>query len=96
MQQPMDLAELRARYEVVRKSEYFPAVLGAVAGGLTGALMAGLIAGSRRGEEKVVRVQETDGEQGRMILGLSPRDIIQLVTVVTSLARQAQEWRKES
>jgi hypothetical protein len=48
MQQPMDLAELRARYEIVRHSEYFPAVLGAVAGGLTGALMAGLIAGSRR------------------------------------------------
>lgn len=96
MQQPMDLAELRARYDDVRRSEYFPAILGAVAGGLTGALMAGLISGSRRGGEKVVRVQETNGEQARMILGLSPRDIIQLVTVVTSLARQVQDWRKET
>lgn len=96
MQQPMDLEELRARFEVVRRSEYFPAVLGAVAGGLSGALMAGLISGTRRSAEKTARAQETAAEQPRVFLGLSPRDIVQLVTVVTSLARQVQEWRKES
>ncbi len=31
MQQPVDLQELEARFQVIRRSEYFPAILGAVA-----------------------------------------------------------------
>jgi hypothetical protein len=94
MQQSMDLTELRARYEIVRRSEYFPAILGAVAGGLTGALMAGMIAGARRGASDSGRgVETTAGRPGTM-LGLSLRDLIQLITVVAALARQLREWRE--
>jgi hypothetical protein len=96
MEQPMDLAELRARYEIVRRSEYFPAILGGVAGGLSGALMAGLIAGSRRGSSDSGRERESAAERSGSLLGLSAKDMIQLVTVVVSLARQLREWRDQS
>ncbi len=102
MQQPMQLAdlkdkinvqELQARFETVRRSEYFPAILGAVAGGLTGAVMAGLISGSRK--EETVRIERTDaaGQKG-IILGFSAKDLVQLTTVVAGLVRQMQEWRQ--
>lgn len=94
MQQPMDLAELRARYEVVRRSEYFPAILGAVAGGLTGALMAGLIAGSRRGPAEPHRERESTGDRPSLLFGLSAKDMVQLTGVVAALARQLREWRE--
>jgi len=93
MQQPMDLAELRARFEIVRRSEYFPAILGAVAGGLTGALMAGLIAGSRRGSSDSGRERDSAQGQPSFLFGLSARDLMQLVTVAASLARQLRQWR---
>jgi hypothetical protein len=95
MQQPMDLTELRERYEIVRRSEYFPAILGAVAGGLAGALIAGLIAGGRRGSGR--SDHERDGVDSRAgtWIGLSAKELIQLVTVVASLARQLREWRQE-
>jgi hypothetical protein len=96
MQQPMDLTELRARYEIVRRSEYFPAILGAVAGGLTGALMAGLIAGSRRGSSHPDRERDDAAERSGSVLGLSAKELIQLVTVVATLARQLREWRQQS
>ena len=95
MQQPMDMAELRARYEIVRRSEYFPAILGAVAGGLTGALMAGLIAGSRGGSSDSGRRGEASTERSGSRLALSARDLIQLLPVVASLARQLREWREQ-
>ena len=94
MQEPMDLAELRARFDIVRRSEYFPAILGAVAGGLSGALMAGLIAGGKRGSADSGRERESTAGQPSLIFGLTARDLLQLVTVFASLARQMREWRK--
>lgn len=96
MQQPMDLTELRARYEIVRRSEYFPAILGAVAGGLTGALMAGLIAGSRRGSRHSEHERDVAAGRSGSVFGLSAKELIQLVTVVATLARQLREWREQS
>lgn len=96
MQQPMDLTELRARFEIVRRSEYFPAVLGAVAGGLTGALMAGLIAGGMRGPSRAGVVRDGVAGASSAVFGLSAKDVIQLFTVVAALARQMREWREQS
>lgn len=93
MQEPMNLAELRARFEIVRRSEYFPAILGAVAGGLSGAIMAGLIAGAKREAGDSGRSRESPTGQPGFILGLSAKDLLQLISVVASLARQMREWR---
>ncbi len=93
MNQPLDLDQLQAQFEKVRHSEYFPAILGAVAGGLTGAIMAGIIAGGRR----TVEVKhETVPESSGIAFGLSARDLVQLGTVVASLARQIRDWREQS
>jgi hypothetical protein len=89
----MNLAELRARFEIVRRSEYFPAILGAVAGGLSGAMMAGLIAGGKRQAGDSGRSPESPAGQPGFVLGLSARDLVQLISVVASLARQMREWR---
>ena len=92
MQTSLDLDQLKARFEVVRHSEYFPAMLGAVAGGLTGALMAGLISNGRRRAE----AEEKTGAADRgIVLGFSAKDLLQLVTVVASLARQLRDWREQ-
>lgn len=91
MQQRLDLQELEARFQVVRQSEYFPAILGAVAGGLTGAIMAGLIAGGRRSSAKG---EEGGGTRQGVLLGFSPRDMLELATIAASLARQLREWQR--
>lgn len=91
----IDVGELQARFESLRKSEYFPAVLGAVAGGLTGALMAGVISSGKKTEKVVV---SSAGESSRhaMFLGMSPKELVQLATVVTGLVRQMQDWRQQN
>lgn len=75
----------------IRKSEAYPAILGAVAGGIAGALMAAIIAGGRSarrtGDEKTL------GTSARP--GWSPRDFVQLATVVAGLAKQFQTWSQE-
>lgn len=83
---------------VVRKSEAYPALIGGVAGGVAGALMAVIIArrviSSRPATvEETVKVARSDGSAG-----WSLREVVQLATVVASLAKQAQDWyasRKE-
>ncbi len=82
----------------IRKSEAYPALIGGVAGGIAGALMAVIIAGrmtsSRRAAvEETVQVSKADGRGG-----WSLREVIQLATVIATLAKQAREWyspRKE-
>jgi prepilin signal peptidase PulO-like enzyme (type II secretory pathway) len=95
MRQSMDLAELRARYEIVRRSEYFPAIMGAVAGGLAGALIAGLIAGSRRSSGRSEHGRESAAARAGTLFGLTAREMVQLVAVVASLARQLRDWREQ-
>ncbi len=93
MQQSLDLDQLKARFEVVRRSEYFPAILGAVAGGLTGAIMAGLISSGRRSAE-AAEEERASAANNAIFLGFSAKDLLQLATVVASLARQLREWRE--
>ncbi len=93
MQQPMNREELEARFNELRKSEFFPAIMGAVAGGLTGALMAGLISSSRR--KVIVEEHQTPADQG-VVLGFSAKDILQLATIVVGLVKQMRDWRDQS
>ena len=93
----INLPELQARFETVRQSQYFPAILGAVAGGLTGAVMAGLIAGRSRGDDHPVREEAVESSPRQtVLLGFTLSELMQLVTVVASLARQLREWRDQS
>ncbi len=89
------MEQVKTRFEEVRRSEYFPAILGAVAGGVTGALMGGIM--SRGGKTQVVVQKEEDGKSAQqgVLLGYSPKELIQLVTVVAGLAKQFQEWRAQ-
>lgn len=98
MQQSFDLSELEARFQTIRHSEYFPAILGAVAGGLTGALMAALLAGGRRAASRVEEGETRSAADTKtgLLLGFSPRDLIQLATIVATLARQMREWQNKS
>jgi hypothetical protein len=95
MQQQLDSPELLARAgevaKEIRKSEAFPALMGAIAGGVAGALIAAIIAGrvsSRRADSGTGVGTEA---HGRWAL----RDVMQLLTVVATLAKQVQMWMKE-
>lgn len=85
----------RARLIVaeVRKSEAYPAILGAIAGGVAGALMAVIIAGGRSARRGSDESSKTLGASARP--GWSPRDVVQLATVVAALAKQVQSWYQE-
>ena len=91
----IDVEELQARFESLRKSEYFPAILGAVAGGLTGAVMAGLISGGKKTEKVVVSDSSERARQG-VVLGFTAKELVQFATVVAGLVRQMQDWRSQN
>ena len=95
MPQHIDAPELMARVgqvaKEVRKSDAYPALVGGIAGGVAGALIAGVIAGratARGGESTSIGAKESRG-------GWKIRDLVQLLTVMVTLARQMQEWMKE-
>ncbi len=101
MQQPANVSQLtnqlQARFETVRKSEYFPAILGAVAGGAIAAIIALLISSRGKVVKHVVVQEPGEGEkQGTTVLGFTLPEIMQLVTIVAQLARQLREWRDQS
>ena len=95
MQQHIDAPELIARVGEVakelRKSEAYPALIGGIAGGIAGALMAAIIAGhatSRRADSSSNEPKESRG-------GWKLRDLVQLLTITVTLAKQVQAWMKE-
>ncbi len=95
MEERMDAQELIGRIGDVlaelKKSDAYPAVVGGIAGGLAGALMAVIIAGrspARPAEKPAPAQSESRG-------GFAVRDLVQLVTVLAPLAKQAQAWLKE-
>jgi hypothetical protein len=95
MQQHIDAPELMARVgevaKEIRKSEAYPALVGGIAGGVAGALIAGVIAGratARGGEPTSNGAKESRG-------GWNMRDLVQLLTITVTLARQVQAWMKE-
>jgi len=82
------MVRVNAVAKEIRKSEAYPALIGGIAGGIAGALMAALIAGRR----PAVQSTPTNDRGGR---GWSLREVVQLITVVASLAKQVQAWSKE-
>ena len=87
----------RARLVVaeVRKSEAYPAIIGAIAGGIAGALIAALIAGSRSSRRADAERESVNPVRASARPSWSPRDVVQLVTVVAALVKQAQSWYRE-
>ena len=76
----------------LRKSEAYPAIVGGLAGGIAGAMMAAIIAGRKPSPRQVKAAVEKENKSG---LNLSLKDVMQLATVVASLAKQVQELRKK-
>ncbi len=95
MDDQFDTQALLVRAQVVaqqiRRSEAFPALIGGIAGGIAGALMAVMIAGrvAARRDDAAPRKKESPK------FAWSPREVVQLATVVASLAKQIQAWSKE-
>ena len=94
MQQHIDTSEMLERVgevaKEIRKSEAYPALIGGIAGGVAGALVAAIIAGRRPPPKP--STADDGGGHGR---GWSLRDLVQLATVVATLAKQVQAWMKE-
>lgn len=97
-QQQFDVQALMVRVTEVakelRKSEAYPAIVGGVAGGIAGAMIAAIIAGRRLAPSRQVTatVETASPKSG---INLSLKDLMQLITVVASLAKQVQEWTKK-
>ncbi len=95
-QQQFDAQGLMVRVTEVakelRKSEAYPAVVGGIAGGIAGAMIAAIIAGRKSSAREVTATVETEKKSG---LNMSLKDLMQLATVVASLAKQVQEWTKK-
>ncbi len=95
MQQHIDAPEMMARVGEVakelRNSEAYPALVGGVAGGIAGALIAAIIAGraTRRGGGSTSNGAKESGG------GWNIRDLVQLLTITVTLAKQVQAWMKE-
>ena len=94
MEEQLDTQAMLERAKLVaqqiRQSEAYPALIGGIAGGIAGALMAALIAGriaAPRGEDKP---REKESRKSNWSL----RELVQLATVVASLAKQVQAWSK--
>ena len=96
MQQQIDGREMMRRVGEVakelRKSEAYPALIGGVAGGIAGALMAAIIAGRASSSR---RAETASGEAKASRGGWALKDVVQLLTVVATLAKQVQGWLKE-
>ena len=95
MQQHIATSEMLARVgevaKEIRKSEAYPALIGGIAGGVAGALIAAVIAGratSRSGDSASNGAKESRG-------GWNIRDLVQLLTITMTLAKQVQAWMKE-
>jgi hypothetical protein len=71
----------------IRKSEAYPAILGALAGGIAGAMIAAIIAGrgSPRRAETTLAAKESKA-------GWNAKDLAQLVAVAAPLAKQIQAY----
>ncbi len=86
---PERLDELARR---VRKSEAYPAILGAIAGGIAGAFIALLITGMRSAGRSANSAETTAPTQARARGGWTPREVVELLTVGAAIAKQAREW----
>lgn len=92
----MDLEGMPARVgeiaQMVRKSEAYPAILGAVAGGIAGALIATIIAGRASSRSSYSASQVDTDEKTRT---WSLREIVQFATIAAAVVRQISAWIEE-
>jgi len=99
MQEPFDAKALMTRVSLIakelRKSEMYPAIIGGVAGGIAGALIAAIIAGgkSNRTAQPAAPTATPSAKAG---INLSMKDLMQLIPLVTALAKQVQGWAQKS
>ena len=97
MQQQLDGRELMARAgevaKEIRKSEAYPALIGGLAGGLAGALIAAIVAGRASARNPEAASDSRASKENRK--GWALKDVVQLLTVGATLARQVQAWMKE-
>ncbi len=87
------LARVSEVAKEIRKSDAYPAIIGGIAGGVAGALMAAMIA-SRVAPRSAAPASEASATKTSRP-GLSAQDLMQLVTVIASLARQVQGFVQE-
>ncbi len=87
------LARVSEVAKEIRKSDAYPAIIGGIAGGVAGALMAAMIA-SRVAPRSAAPASEASATKASRP-GLSVQDVMQLVTVIASLARQVQGFVQE-
>ena len=76
----------------IRKSDLYPAVIGGIAGGIAGALIAAMITG-----RVVSCANGTASNAGSVDAKVktkswAARDVVELITVVAALAKQAKDW----
>ena len=95
MQQQFDSRELMARAgevaKEIRKRDAYPALIGGLAGGLAGALIAAIVAGRASSRSTAAAPKAAEDGHG----GWALRDLVQLLTVGATLAKQVQSWMKE-
>lgn len=86
------LARVNEVIKEIRQSDAFPALIGGLAGGIAGALMAMLIASRATGRASAPTAPATPAATKEEKPGMSVQDVVQLATVVASLARQVQTF----
>ncbi len=96
MEEPFDTQALMDRISElsaeIRKSDAYPAIVGGIAGGVAGALMAALIAGRFASRRLAADGSSNHSPAKESRARWSPREMVELVTVVASLVRQARQW----
>lgn len=83
------ISELTAE---IRRSDAYPAIVGGIAGGIAGALMAVLIAGRFASRRLAAEGSANASSAKESRRRWSPREIVELATVVASLVKQARQW----
>lgn len=93
------MTQANAAFQKIRKSEAYPALIGGIAGGIAGALFAALIARQviarakpPASESAPAPAQAPRATTARLKIsdGLTMREVMQLITIGASLAKQAQ------
>ncbi len=91
----LNLGGLQSRFEELRTSPAFPAIVAAFAGGLVGGIMAARLGTKTR---VIERMSEAKPEPRRqtVLLGFTPREMLELITVTGGLMTQLKAWRDET
>ncbi|MBI4789899.1 MAG: hypothetical protein HY782_22940 [Chloroflexi bacterium] len=78
----------------IRKSDAYPALIGGIAGGIAGGLIAALIAG-RIASSRNGSAESAAEPKSKPAFRWDVKDMVQLATIVATLAKQVQKWYKD-